>query len=150
MRSDLPTPALPPGTLLVGWKEYLDFPEWNLRRVRVKIDTGARTSALDVTDCAIEDGPDGPMARLVLHLHRTHRMVEVTAPVCGSAVVRNTGGGSECRPVLDVLVRLGPVQKRIRLTVTNRTGLRHRMILGRQALAGGFVVDVSRKYLLRT
>jgi hypothetical protein len=47
------------------------------------------------------------------------------------------------------MVQLGPVLKRIRLTVTSRAGLRYRMILGRQALAGNFVVDVSRKYLLR-
>ena len=36
------------GRLIVGWKEYADFPEWAVRRVKVKIDTGARTSALGV------------------------------------------------------------------------------------------------------
>jgi hypothetical protein len=63
-------------------------------------------------------------------------------------VVRNSGGIEEQRPVIDVLLELGPVARRIRLTVTNRAAMRYRMILGRQALAGAFVVDVSRTYLL--
>ena len=36
------------------------------------------------------------------------------------------------------------------MTVTNRSGMRFRVILGRLALADDFVVDVSKKYLLRT
>jgi hypothetical protein len=41
------------------------------------------------------------------------------------------------------------VTRRIALTVTGRTGMCFRMLLGRKALEGAFVVDVSRKYLLR-
>jgi hypothetical protein len=46
-------------------------------------------------------------------------------------------------------VRLGPVEKKIQLTLTFRTGMRCRMLLGRQALAGDFLVDVTRKDALR-
>jgi hypothetical protein len=55
----------------------------------------------------------------------------------------------EQRPVIEATLRLGPVSKRVRLTVTNRSNMRFPMILGRTALAGDFVVDVSGKYLLR-
>ena len=53
----------------------------------------------------------------------------------------------ERRPVVEALVRLGPVEKRIRLTVTNRAVMRCRMLLGREALQDDFVVDVRRKYV---
>ncbi len=141
-----------PVAVLIGRREYLAFPEWGLRRVRAKIDTGAWSSALDVADCTLEEGPAGEMAhlRLVLNPRRPRRVVEVRTPVLRQAVVRHTGGQCEVRPVVEALVRLGPVQKRIRLTVTNRSHMRCRMILGRQALAGSFVVDVSRKYLVET
>ena len=49
--------------------------------------------------------------------------------------------------MVEVLVRLGPVEKRIHLTVTRRTGMRCRMLLGRAALLGDFMVDVRRKYV---
>jgi hypothetical protein len=137
--------------LWIGWKEYLDFPEWQIRRVRVKVDTGARTSALDVLDYEVRDTDSGAVAFLRLALSRKHpeRVVTVQAPVIGMVCVRNTGGQDECRPVIEPVVRLGWVEKRIRLTLTNRSHMRYRMILGRQALLGTFVVDVSRKYLLK-
>jgi hypothetical protein len=141
------------GLLRIGRKEYLEFSEWQLRRIRVKIDTGARTSALDVARYEVsepdEDG--GRMATLWLALDRRHpeRLRRVETPVLKTVVVRNTAGHSEERPVVETVVRLGPVTKRIRLTITNRSSMLYRMILGREALAGNFVVDVSRKYLLR-
>jgi hypothetical protein len=149
--TDPPLVLPPPGALLIGRKEYLDFPEWGLRHVRVKIDTGAWTSALDVAGWTIEEEDEGPVAclRLVLN-RRSRRVVEVRAPVLRQTRVRNSGGSCEERPVVEVLVRLGPVHKRIPLAVTNRADMRCRMILGRQALAGSFLVDVSRKYLLPT
>ncbi len=144
----MPEPPLP---LVVGWKERIDFPDWGLRRVRVKIDTGARTSALGAVYYELRDTPDaGRVAELVLALdRRPGRQTRVCVPVLGLAVVRNSGGQSECRPVVEARVRLGPLTKTIRLTVTNRTHMRFPVILGRRALAGDFVVDVARTFLLR-
>ncbi len=64
-----PEPAEPPSPLLIGWKEYVAFPEWGLRRIRAKIDTGACTSALDVAGCDVEETPAGPIAHLRLALN---------------------------------------------------------------------------------
>ncbi len=68
-------------------------------------------------------------------------------PVLRFVVVRNSSGVAERRPVVEALMRLGPVEKRICLTVTRRPGMRCRMLLGREALLGDFVVDVRRKYV---
>jgi hypothetical protein len=136
----------------IGCKEYLHFTEWDLRRIRVKIDTGARTSALDVVRYELTETADGGMmATLLLALDRRHpgRFTRIHTPVLRTVVVSNTGGTREERPVVETAVRLGPVQKRIRITITNRSSMRYRMILGREALAGDFLVDVSRKYLLK-
>ena len=140
----------PCGPLRIGWKERLDFPEWGLRRVRVKVDTGARTSALDAVGYDLVEGERGLVARLRLDLRRRRagRIKEVETPVVCMTVVRNTGGIREHRPVVEALVRLGPVERRIRLTIASRAGMCCPMILGREALAGAFVVDVSGKYLL--
>jgi hypothetical protein len=138
--------------LVIGWKERIDFPDWHLRRVKVKIDTGARTSALGVVYYEVLDLPaEGRVAELVLALDRKtpDRQVRLRAPVLGTVVVRNSAGHKELRPLVETRVRLGPITKTIRLTVTNRAQMRFPVILGRQALAGDCVVDVSRKYLLR-
>jgi hypothetical protein len=140
----------PPLTL--GWKERIDFPDWGLRRVRVKIDTGARTSAIGVVYYEVLDlSGQGRMADLVLALDRKapDKQVRLRVPVLRTVVVRNSAGQRELRPVIETRVRLGPLTKAICLTVTNRHAMRFPVILGRSALAGDCVVDVSKTYLLR-
>src|SRR5438105_13587392 len=92
------------GPLVIGWKEYVDFVGWGIRRVKVKIDTGARTSALDVTsyDLREVDG-QGLMAELRLALHRRHpnRLTTVRAPVLGMVVISNSSGIREQRPLIE-------------------------------------------------
>jgi len=138
--------------LLIGWKERLDFPDWGLKRVRVKIDTGACTSALGASGYELVkvDGLLTVRLRLALNRRRPEKTVVVEAPVLRMVHVTNTGGGREERPMIETTIRLGPVRKRIRLTITSRAAMRFPMLLGREALAGSFVVDVSRKDVLKS
>jgi hypothetical protein len=137
--------------LLIGWKEYVHFPEWNLPRLKVKVDTGARTSVLDARSYqVISDAEQRLIAEIRLPPLRRKVPEEriLRAPVLGMLLVRNSGGIRERRPLIETTIRMGPLTKRVRLTVTNRSGMLFRMILGRTALEGDFIVDVSRKYLL--
>jgi hypothetical protein len=135
---------------VIGRREHIDFPDWGVARVRAKIDTGAYSSALDVAGYELLQTDGGPVADLQLPLNRrkpgTLRVVR--APVVGFTTVRSSTGCQQRRPVIEAMVRLGPVTRLIRLTVTDRSLMRCRMLLGRQALAGAFVVDVRGKDLL--
>jgi ribosomal protein S6--L-glutamate ligase len=138
--------------LLIGRREYLDFPEWGVHHVRAKVDTGTFRSTLDVDGYELHAGDDGvAIVRMRLLPHRRHpeRVVLVETPVLRTVIVCSTSGTRQQRPLIETLVRLGPIAKRIRLTLANRCGLRYRMLLGREALAGSFIVDVREKYLLR-
>src|SRR5262245_40634733 len=142
-----------PGPLRIGWKEYLDLPELGIFRLKAKIDTGARTSALHVDSLTVvETLPDGTeIAEVELGTDRRRPERRVTARVAllGRLRVKDSGGHPDRRPYLETEIVLGPVRKRIRLTLTDRSGMLFRMILARKALEGDFVVDTSRKYLLR-
>lgn len=135
---------------LIGRREYVEFPDWGVRRVRAKIDTGAYSSALDVAGYELLQTADGPVVelRLIPNRRRPGAVRVVQAPVVGFTTVRSTTGCVQRRPVISALVRIGPVTRRIRLTVTDRSCMRCRMLLGREALAGAFVVDVQVKDLL--
>ena len=100
------TPELSEATpflLPIGWKERLDFPDWGLKRVRVKIDTGACTSALGATSYELVDVDGRPMVRLRLALNRRYpkKTTIVEAPVVRMVYVTNTGGGREERPMIE-------------------------------------------------
>jgi ribosomal protein S6--L-glutamate ligase len=138
--------------LRIGRKEFLTFPDWNVR-LRAKVDTGAFSSVLDVAEYELDRDDTGRLvARLALCLSRRHpqRQTVVFAPVVKMVGVTSSCGWRQERPLLEATVRLGPVEKVIRMTVTNRAHMRCRTLLGREALAGAFVVDVSHKYLLRS
>jgi len=141
-----PPPSL---ALTIGWKERITFPEWGPLRLRAKVDTGACLSALDVADYELIETPTGTMAKLRLSLSRRHKRIRlVVAPVVRTTMIRNTSGVAERRIVIEALIRLGPIEKRIALTVTRRPAMRFRMLLGRAALSGTFIVDAGREYLL--
>jgi hypothetical protein len=137
----------------VGWKEYLDLPELGISRLKAKVDTGARTSTLHVDSLEVlEVLPDGTeMVEIVVGPDRRRPDVQVRsqARVLKRMRVVDSGGHPEVRPVVETELVLGPVRKRILLTLTNRSGMLFRMILGRKALEGDFRVDVASKYLFR-
>lgn len=138
--------------LRIGWKERIDFPAFGLGSVKAKIDTGARTSALFVCDHEVikRSGQSVVRFRPVVYRRRVAICGElVETPLVRLVKIRNSGGIEEVRPEIETEVRLGPVTKRVRFTLTDRSRMLFAVILGRTALAGSFIVDVSRKYLQR-
>jgi ribosomal protein S6--L-glutamate ligase len=140
--------------VILGWKEHAALPDWGITRLRVKLDTGAKTSAIHAR--AIEqvgehelDGRSLPVLRFVVPLSRTDpsRFVEVTAPVVGHKSVRDTRAQAEVRPVVRARLMCGALDRDIDVTLTDRSGMIFRMILGRQALQD-VLVDPTRAYLL--
>jgi hypothetical protein len=134
--------------LLIGWAERTDFPDWGIEQVPVKIDTGARTAAIDARDLRFED--EAVTATLRLHKRgRTPRWATVRMPLVGGTRVRNSSGLTEPRPVVETTLLLGTVRRSVRMTLTRRPTMIYPILLGRTAIAQAFTVDAARKYLVR-
>ena len=133
--------------IVVGWNEYVELPAWGIRRLGAKVDTGARTSALHVEDIQ-------PLARgrirfqVVVHRTKRDRHYPVTTKIVRRARVKSSNGQFESRYFVRTLMRLGEVEKEIEISLVDRGKMAHRMLLGRTALKGDFVVDVSKRHLL--
>lgn len=141
-------PGLP---ATIGWKEYVGLPELGVPSLKAKVDTGARTSSLHVAAIRPLYGDGEGAAEIEITLapdrRRPERLVRTRVRQLARIRVTDSGGHSELRPVIETLLVLGGVEKRIRLTLADRSTMLFRMILGRKALEGDFVVDVSKKYL---
>jgi hypothetical protein len=137
--------------ITAGWKEFADFPGWGLRRVKVKLDTGARSASIGVRLFVLFEVPGGFEVELQIapYRKRPERVTTVRVPVVGFKTVKCSRGEPQRRPVVEVDVRLGPVTKRIRATVADRSRMLVPVLLGRHALAPEFVVDPGRKYVLK-
>jgi predicted deacylase len=141
------------GKTRIGWVEHVALPRLEIKRLKAKIDTGARTSALHVIRMRTIDTDGGPNRRPILEItvpggRRGDRPHVVRAAVRGFAMVRDTSGRTERRPVIETTLKLGPFERRITLTLTDRGDMLFPMLVGRTALGPGAVVDPSRRYLL--
>lgn len=138
---------------VLGWKEQAALPAFGIDRLRVKLDTGARTSALHVEDLETigshrDHGHDLPVLRfrVLVGSRDDPQRLTVETPAVGFKRVRDTGAREEKRPVVRTRVVCGPLDRETELTITDRTGMNFRMILGRLTLQGACLVDPHHGY----
>lgn len=134
----------------LGWREWVTLPDLGSGKLRVKIDTGARTAALHVIGLDLEETATGLVAHFKLHFDNgTPTPVDVNAaPIVGFRRVRNPGGRTESRPVVSTNIQLGTHLLPALVTLTRRDDMGFQMLLGRQTIKGQFVVDPGRSYLI--
>lgn len=128
--------------LVVGWRERVALPAWGIRSLHAKLDTGARTSALDVAELRVEGGQASFV--VVVSRRTSARRVAVTAPVARVARVRSSNGATAARYVVRTTLRLGTIDREIEITLVDRGDMIHRMLIGRSALEGLAVMSGAR------
>ena len=125
---------------VIGWREWVEFPEWSLR-MRAKVDTGARSSAID---CAEIEEIAGDRVRFTVRLDRKQtKLVTLEGDIKLRKQVRSSTGEGHSRIFVETTLRLGDVQKKIVVNLVSRKTMIHRLLLGREALGGDFLVDSS-------
>ncbi len=133
----------------IGWREWVRLPDFGVESIKAKVDTGARTSSLHASDIE-EFARDGiEYVRFCVHPEQrsAHPVVSVEVPLLARRQVKNSGGKSEVRPVVETTVELLGQRWSIELTLTRRSTMGFRMLLGRQAIRGHLVVDPGRSFV---
>lgn len=132
----------------VGWREWVGLPEFGIQWIKAKIDTGARSSSLHAMNVETfeRDGREFVRFELYPHQRDDDRRVLVELPVVEHRNVRSSTGHSTVRPVIETTVRICGHLVPVELTLANRIEMGFRMLLGRLALKGRFLVDSSRSY----
>jgi arsenate reductase (glutaredoxin) len=133
---------------LLGWREWVRLGSLGLPPIKAKIDTGARTSALHAfkVEPFLRDGR--PWVRFSIHPRQSNPALVCTceAPVIDRRRVTDSGGHRQMRYVIESDITLGDDTWTIELTLTSRKAMRFRLLLGRTALNGRFLVDPAIAY----
>lgn len=137
------TPKVP-----IGWREWVAFPDLGVDAIKAKVDTGARTSALHAHRLRLSK--DESTARFEIHpvQRKKSPAIAVEVPVVGFRKIRSSNGQQQRRPVVLLDVAAAGERWEIEVTLTARDAMGFRLLLGRSAIAGRFLVDASKSYLL--
>jgi hypothetical protein len=133
----------------LGWREWISFPGLNIHKIKAKIDTGARTSALHAFMVEPFSRDSQPWVRFAIHPIQgdTETVVECESPVKDQRIVRDSGGHDELRYVIDAVIAIGDDQIRSEVTLTDRDTMMFRVLLGRTALRKNYVVYPGKSFL---
>jgi hypothetical protein len=134
---------------VIGWREWVSFPQLGIPRLKAKVDTGARSSAIYAIEMNKFRRKGRQMVRFKVPYQQTdHRViVEAEAEVIDERFVKSSSGHTELRPVIRTYIELVGVCWPIHLTLSNRGKMKFRMLLGREALQGRFMVDAEKSYV---
>jgi hypothetical protein len=135
---------------VVGWREWVALPGLGVRRIKAKLDTGARSSALHAFNLLPfrRDGKD--FVRFDVHPLQRDDALHMTceAEAVDYRWVTNSGGGREKRFVIVTELRMGEAVWPVEVTLTDRDQMGFRMLIGRTAMTHRLVVDPTLSYHL--
>lgn len=134
--------------ITLGWREWIALPELELPAFKVKVDTGARTSAIHAHDIErFSENGIKMVSFTVLPIQRNMTIERrCQAPLVDIREVTDSGGHKETRHVISTLLELSDVSKTIEITLTERRDMLFRMLLGRTSIMPDFVVDPALSY----
>lgn len=133
----------------IGWREWGSLPRLGVDRIKVKIDTGARTSAIHAFKIRPFEEDGAEHVSFLLHPAQRHKYPEVAcrARVHDRRLITSSTGHRQLRYVILTDMRLGDHVFPIELTLTSRDEMGFRMLLGREAVRRRFLVDPGGSYL---
>ncbi|CAK8710457.1 MAG: ATP-dependent zinc protease [Candidatus Electrothrix sp. AW2] len=133
---------------VIGWREWVKLPTLGIDKIKVKVDSGARSSSIQAVNLKIFDRDGEQWVRFKIHpIQRSIKdTVETEAKILEFRSVKSSNGVAKIRPVILADVELLGQVWQVELTLASRDNMGFRMLLGREAFRDRFLVDGGKSY----
>ena len=132
----------------VGWRESVSLPQFKLIDIKAKIDTGAKTSALHADDIEFFTFKGKKFVRFSIETEDGKKK-HIESRFLDEREIKSSTGQKTIRPVVKTTIRMGKSEFEIEITLINRDLMGFKMLIGREALNGRFLINPARSYLLK-
>ena len=134
---------------IIGWREWASLPELGVSSIKVKVDSGAKTSALHASKIEMFKAGRKKKVRFRLHPRQKDKKSWVTAEAdfVENRWITSSTGTRTLRPVIKTKIKMAGEEWTIEVTLVNRDMMGFRMLLGREGFRKKFLVDASKSYL---
>lgn len=133
------------GFVVVGELEHVSIEPEGLR-LKARIDTGAQTSSLGIVSQQPFERDGQRWLRFSVENPGGEEPVVMERPIRRTAKIKRHGAESMERPVVTFKVTMGDIELEREFTLADRSNYKFPILVGRNLLAGKFLVDVNRKY----
>lgn len=143
---------IPTNKVLIGWREWVKFPELGIQRIKAKIDTGARTStlhALNILPYVSASGKHKIKFQVYPEQRNSNYFLNCNANLLDQRYVKNSGGEVEYRYIINTTLSMAGYVWPIELTLTNRDAMGFRLLLGRTALSKKFLINPNKSFIIK-
>ncbi|HMN69843.1 MAG TPA: RimK/LysX family protein [Bdellovibrionales bacterium] len=137
---------------IIGWREWVSLPELGVETIKVKVDSGARTCALHATKIRYLESHNGEtwVSFVIISQLEPRQIKRVRARLLEQRMVRSSMGHASLRPVIVTDIQVGGERWPVEITLVNRDPMGFRMLIGRQALKGRFLIHPAKSFLQST
>lgn len=135
--------------IIIGKKDLVDFPKLNLFDVPVKIDSGAYTSTIHCYKAKeiVVDGKEKLECHFLSQKHKNHEDGIFIFDEFNERKVKSSNGLSEIRYSIKTKIELFNELYTIELTLSKRSSMRYKVLLGRKFLNNKFIIDTTKTNL---
>ncbi|BFM07018.1 ATP-dependent zinc protease family protein [Halioxenophilus aromaticivorans] len=135
--------------LVIGAVEACSLPELSIEDLKIRVDTGAKTSSLHVDNLRCITKNNKPWVKFDIHpeAYSVDQVVHCEAKLHDIRSIKSSNGSSEERYVIKTMFQLGSQSWPIEITLTDRSDMSYLMLLGREGMSDRVLVDPSQNFL---
>lgn len=136
--------------IIAGSEEWVSLPELEIPQIKVRVDSGAKTSSLHAVNIQPfqRNGETWVTFDVFPIQNNAKKLIHCQAIVIDYRIVKSSTGTRENRYVIKTSLKVKNLTWDIEVTLTNRDSMGYRMLLGREAMMGRMLVDPESSFLL--
>jgi len=132
--------------IIIGRKETIDLPEWGIKAINAKVDTGAYNCSIHASSAEEVEVENKKMLEVILldPVDKGYTGEKIYISHYKVKKVKNSFGQIEKRFLIHTSINLGNHTFQVAFTLSDRAKMKNAVLIGRKILKGRFLVDVEK------